>query len=96
MYATPSNITGVSGVIKYANTVTDGWFANLFLLVIAVVVLITMLIRGYETSKTFLVASFMAFFFSVPFWIVEIIDSNKVLLCLAFVVGSFIWTMLDS
>ena len=60
MYIMPSemNVTGWSGLLVWANTVTNNWFGNLILLTIWLIIMITLMFRD-EPDKAFVTASFL-------------------------------------
>lgn len=68
MYQMPSdmNVTGWSGLLLWANSVTNDWFGNLILLTIWLIIMITLMFRD-EPDKAFVAASFITTLLALMF-----------------------------
>lgn len=81
MYAYPSdlNITGWTGLLIWSNQVTNYWFGNLILFAIFLIMLITLL-NTYDSSKAFVVSSFITTIIALLFRGIGIIGELPLLI----------------
>ena len=89
------NITGIVGLVDYANNVAQGWITPLFLIVGMVSIFIIMKTKQYRTSDSFAIAAFIPFMLSTFLWIMGLLPGQYVTIFLALFVISMIFSLLD-
>lgn len=92
-YNMPDNLTRFYEYPQYVNTITDGFFGILLLLVIFVIIFIAT--KNFKTSVAFALASFAAAFFSILFFIAGILIELWVYLSIGLAVLGVIALILD-
>ena len=95
VYATPSNITGMQGILLYANNVTGQWFMVLFVYALMIIIFITLKQRMYRVSDSLSVASVISLIIMALFWAAGTVPSKHIMILLILTVLSFIYTMIE-
>lgn len=95
VYATPSNISGIQGILLYANNVTGQWFMVLFVYSLLIIIFITLKQRMYRVSDSLSVACVVSLILSAMFWAAGVIPSKHIMFLLILTVLSFIYTMIE-
>lgn len=85
-----------TGLFEYANTVTDGWMMILFLVAAYVIIFVTMKVRDYRTSDSFLTASLLCLVLGSFLWGATLIAGKIMIILLAMTALSAIYSVFDS
>jgi len=90
-YITPSemNVTGWSGLLLWANVVTDQWFGAMILLAIFLIMFITLIFTA-EPAKAFAVSSFLTAIIALLFRGIGIIGAEPLLIAIVFAAIGFV------
>jgi hypothetical protein len=70
-YAQP-NITSITALAAYANTVTNDWFWNGFMIVVWFILVLSL--KGYRTESAVVAASFVCAILSLIFAILGLVN----------------------
>ena len=70
-YAQP-NITSIMALVTYANTVTNEWFWNGFMIVVWFILVLSL--KGYRTESAVVAASFVCAILSLIFAILGLVN----------------------
>lgn len=85
---TPNVTDGMVGLFQYTNTITDGGFAWLIVMMTFIISYTTLSFRGYPMGQTFPAALFLSTLISVMFVVMNMLDSWVMLLMLVGTVAS--------
>lgn len=89
-YPNPNvNDTGFFGLASYTNTITDGFFWLIMLLIMWVVVFVNTI--GYRPSRAFTLASFLTGVSSIILAILDLISPTWMYLLIVFIAIGALW-----
>jgi len=85
----PENVTGFFDLVKYANSVTDGWFVTLLLVAVFFVSFFSL--KVYTTPRAYAGASFITCILAIFFFILKLIDIKILVLSVIMVITAIVW-----
>jgi len=94
IYAEPINISGITGMMQYANTVSNSWFGILLLIGIYSVIMLVNLARDKHSAAA--AAGYSTAVFAVLFRIIEIITDWQMYIFIVLCAFSVIWATLNN
>lgn len=95
MYPTPHNISGVLGIIQYADAVTSGYLLVGTLFSILLISFLSFKSLYIRNSDALMYASFIDLFLSSLLWISGLLASKWLILLVVIFLASAIWSYLD-
>jgi len=87
VFTYPTNITGIGGILVYANTVTDGFFGPVMIGSFAAVMF---LIMGAD-DKALMTAGFTSLIMSMFMSVMGVVDSFVIMVFLALTLAGMVW-----
>lgn len=94
-YPTPDNITGIVGLWKYCNAVTNNWFSILFSFTLVIIAFMILQVKGYRVSESLVVSLFLSLIISSLMWAGGLLAGKILLIILSLLVLSVIYLELD-
>ena len=94
-YPIPSNLTGLRGVMMYADSVTTGWFSTLFIFSTVIIIFILLKSKFYKTSDSFALSSLFGFMLGAMLWAADILPQNMMTLFLFLTILGALWAYLE-
>ena len=91
IYPSPENVTGLLGLMQYANSVTDNYWGWLIILSTYLSVFLFLVLKKYPADESMMSAGFLTVFVAVLMNIAQLIDSNIMLLSFVGLVVPIIW-----
>jgi len=94
-YIEPENLTGLADVFRYANSVSDGFFAPGILIGLWIIVFSFLKFKEMNASNCAVVASFITAFPALFLFLLELIDNWHFLIAVLVLALSLIWSYFD-
>ena len=95
-YPEPSGISGITDILKYANSAVDGYYSLGAILVIWIILFAVTKNKGYPMSLSGMLASSITFVLSGFLWLLEIVPGRYMVVQLALLVVFAIWAAIES
>lgn len=92
----PTNITGLLGIVQYANTVTNNYAGLLLTILIISVMFAITLTKGYSTSQSSLLSFGLGFVLAALLWALGLILPPVLIIILVLAMASLIWNLLEN
>lgn len=95
-YPKITNINQSVDLLRYANTVTEGWMAHLFLVASAVILFILMQTKGYKTSDSMAVAFVISLVLGSFLWALGMVQGQILMIFVIGAIACTLWSVFDS
>ena len=94
-YPNPSNMTGLTDVIEYSNTVTGGYMTILFSFACFIVLLMILKGRMVRTSDAVSISGLLTLILSSFLWALGLLAGNILVIFLLITVAATMWSIFD-
>ena len=94
-YGMPANISGIEGILLYANQVTGQWFMVLMVYSMFIIIFIILKARAYRVSDSLSISSFISLILCALLWGGGLVPSKHIMILLIIVILSFIATRIE-
>ena len=88
----PENLSGLGGLVSYANTLTEGFFGTGILIVIAIISFISA--KNYSPDKAAGFAGFFSLMVAILLRFMNLINDGVLYITIVLFVGTMIWIYL--
>lgn len=95
IYPTPANLSGVTGIMEYANTVTGNMYGYMILISTFIAGFLWLINKGYDPAESAASVSFITVLMGVFLVLAGIIDKNVMYISVSMMVISTAWLYLS-
>lgn len=88
-YAYPENITNMTSVFVWANSVTSSWFAPVLMLIVWVVAFLSL--KVYSTARALASSSFLMLLMAIFFRVIGLISNVILIASVVITIISIVW-----
>jgi multisubunit Na+/H+ antiporter MnhF subunit len=90
-YPTPTNITGLSGMFTYADSIVSNYLGSAILMGLFFIIVIYQVNRGNDIAKTFVASGWVMSIVSIFFYFLELINPTIMFTSISLLVVSSLW-----
>lgn len=83
-------------VLKYANTVTDGWMVKLLVLAIGIVIFALIKNRYFKISQPIAISLFLTTLLTTFLWLLGFIEQQFLVGLFVVFIASMLWSVFDN
>ena len=94
-YITPENMTGLSGMMTYANTVSGGIFGNGLLISLYVIILVFLHNKGFDFTACMSAAGFITMIAGVLMFVLGLIGNWAFFVLVVLTFLPVVWTFFN-